>query len=64
MTGKEICEHIAKANFLFKEGTDIPLTADEIWNYSPTGELFMLHEWYENACKILNFRLEDETEHI
>ena len=53
MTGKEMCELIVKADFLRKEdGT--PPTAEEIWNYSPTGELLMVFEWYQTAKRILD----------
>ncbi|GAG13433.1 unnamed protein product [marine sediment metagenome] len=45
-TGKEMCETIVEA---FKKiGVAPHVVAQEIWNYSPTGELFevlMLHDW-------------------
>lgn len=45
-TVKQICEHIAKAEILHGNPTPI-----QIWNYSPTGELFMLSEWFQMACE-------------
>ena len=47
-TGKEMCETIVKADFLRKPDGTAP-TASEIWNYSSTGELFMVFQWYEQA---------------
>jgi hypothetical protein len=43
-TIKEMCETIEKAN-LFKE----PKTAKEIFEYSPSGELFEIFGWYAEA---------------
>jgi hypothetical protein len=43
---KIMCEHISKAD-LFTE----KLTADQIFQYSPTGELFNLTFWYAEACE-------------
>lgn len=51
-TYKEMCETIEKADILRKKDGTKP-TAQEIWNYSPTGELFMIHEWYEEAQAVL-----------
>jgi hypothetical protein len=52
MTYKEMCETIAAANILkFQDGTQP--TAEQIFNYSPTGELFMIPEWYAIAKKKL-----------
>jgi hypothetical protein len=53
LTMKDMCEHIVKANFLFHKGTDNLFSAEEIFNYSPTGELFMVFEWYRYACILL-----------
>lgn len=47
---KDICEHIVKADLFEK-----PLTAEEIFNYSPTGELSRVFEWYAIACKVLGY---------
>lgn len=53
ITVKEICERIVEANILEKpDGSTY--TPMEIWNYSSTGELFMIFEWYELACNKLN----------
>ena len=51
-TGKEMCEEILKADFLTYNNGKKPTTGEEIWNYSPTGELSKVFEWYEIA-KIL-----------
>ena len=48
---KVMCEHIAKAKFLKDTRTDQFLTAEEIYNYSPTGELVMIGEWFETAIR-------------
>ena len=45
-TGKEMCETIVEA--WEKVGIEKHPTAEELWNYSPTGELseiFFLHDW-------------------
>ena len=52
-TVKEMCEEILKADFLEDKNGKKPTTAEDIWNYSPTGELSKVFEWYEIA-KILN----------
>ena len=52
MTGKQMCEKIVEADFLRKDDGTAP-TADEIWNYSPRGELAMVFIWYLRACSIL-----------
>lgn len=52
MTMKEMCELIARADFLRKDDGTAP-TAEEIFNYSPSGELFMVFAWYEKAKCIL-----------
>lgn len=62
-TGKQMCEHIVKADFLRKKDGSRP-TADEIWRYSPTGELFMVFAWYEAACKILGSAPQDTAEGV
>ena len=48
MTMKEMCEYISKSGLLRHEDGSIP-TPIEIFNYSPTGELFMIFEWYIKA---------------
>ncbi len=48
MTGKQMCETIVRADILRKpDGT--PPTAEEIWSYSPTGELDMVFAWHKLA---------------
>jgi hypothetical protein len=44
LRGREICEVIESAQILYCG--DRPATAKEIWEYSPSGELYMLPEWY------------------
>ena len=51
-TFEQMCATIVEAGFLRKKTGEL-LTAQEIFNYSPTGELYMLFEWYELAVKIL-----------
>jgi hypothetical protein len=46
MTGKEMCEIIASH---WKNVYDIEVEPEQIWNYSPRGELFMVYVWYEDA---------------
>lgn len=53
MTGQQICEHIARAAFLRGPNYGPLLTADQIWNYSPSGELSEIFNWYEQASCIL-----------
>lgn len=45
-----MCEFISESGLLHCENGSIP-TPMEIFNYSPTGELFMIFEWY-NMIKI------------
>jgi len=47
MTGKEMCELISE----YWTSKDIKKTWEQIWNYSSTGELFMIYEWYDEAKK-------------
>jgi hypothetical protein len=57
VTFHDICVEIAKADFLRKKDSTAP-TALEIYSYSPTGELYMILEWYEIALQIQ--RMHDE----
>jgi hypothetical protein len=53
LTLKRVCTIIEKSKVLIKNDGTNP-TADEIWNYSPTGELFMIWEWwYQAKMKLL-----------
>ncbi len=49
MTGKQMCEVIAE-EFSLTLGRKI--TPEEVWNCSPTGELFMIYEWYQKALEL------------
>ncbi len=52
LTMKDMCETIEAAGFLCRiDGTK--MTAYEIFNYSPSGELMRVFEWYEIAKKLL-----------
>ena len=48
MTGKEMCEVIERSKILIDKDGRHP-TAEEIWNYSPTGELSAVFDWYDQA---------------
>jgi hypothetical protein len=52
VTMKQMCEHIVKADLLERPDGTKP-TAKEIFNYSSTGELYMVFEWYKMACEVL-----------
>ncbi len=47
MTGRQMCESISE----YWASIGINKTWDQICNYSPTGELFMVYCWYEDAKK-------------
>lgn len=49
---KEMCETIAKADILKKKDGTKP-TPHEIFEYSPTGELFWIFVWYTQAKAVL-----------
>ncbi|MEK0325170.1 MAG: hypothetical protein QQN63_05645 [Nitrosopumilus sp.] len=46
MTGKEMCEAIVKADIIRKEDGS-PYVPEEIWNLSPSGELWPIFALYE-----------------
>lgn len=50
---KEMCETIEKSGILKRKDGGSSPTAEEIFNYSPTGELIMIWEWYQVACLVL-----------
>lgn len=52
ITMKAMCEHIVKADFIENKDDTKP-TAEELFNYSPTGELYMVFEWYKMACILI-----------
>lgn len=54
ITMKQACEHIVKAEILICKDGGTP-TAEQIFNYSPSGELFMVFEWYKSACLKLGY---------
>jgi len=55
LTGKQMCEAIVEAGFLnHLDGRK--LTGEEVWNSSPSGELFQVFEWYLFARDILRWR--------
>jgi len=47
VTGKEMCQLVSE----HWASLGIDKTWEEIWNYSPKGELFMVFMWYEEAKK-------------
>ena len=52
MTLRDICELIARAQRLTNPDGTHP-TAPEIFSYSPTGELWCIFYWYEEARAFL-----------
>lgn len=49
---KDMCEKIVEAKFLQKNGKFIE-NPEEIYNYSPTGELIMIPIWFIDAYNLL-----------
>jgi hypothetical protein len=47
-----MCETIVEADILRSKDGETP-TAEDIFNYSPGGELFMVFQWYELAKGVL-----------
>ena len=43
-----MCELISK---FLKETKGLDLSWEQIWHYSPTGELYWVYEYYERANK-------------
>jgi len=60
VTGQEMCEFIVKADILRFSG--VPPTAEEIWNYSPSGELHQVFFWYELAQFVVKKRADNGVE--
>ena len=55
ITYKEACEEIEKAKILTKHDGAHP-TSKEIFNYSSTGELWMISEWYKiDNMNVINY---------
>ena len=48
MTGEQMCEVIAAH---WKREYGITVDPESIWNYSPTGELWYVYTWYEQATQ-------------
>jgi hypothetical protein len=59
MTGIQMCRHIAKAELILKPDGRYP-TAEEIWNNTPTSELYKMNSWYEEACRKLGYKYGEE----
>lgn len=49
-TFKEMCEYISDSKLYTKDNGE-NMTAEDIWNYSPNGELFHIFRWYK-TCKM------------
>lgn len=51
ITMKQMCEAIVEADFLrFKDGRKP--TPEEVFNYSPSGELYQVFAWYDVAVAL------------
>lgn len=61
LTFKKVCTIIEKSQILIKKDGTHP-TADEIFNYSPTGELFMIWEWWYQAKIVLLLKAINECD--
>ena len=60
VTGQQMCEAIVEAGLMLKaDGT--PRTPKEVWEYSPTGELYMVYAMYDVAKRILRNRKAQNT---
>lgn len=57
MTYKEMCETIVEADLLRLRGGGRP-TWKQVFCYSPTGELHMIHEWFALAKAMLSIKSE------
>ena len=55
MTFKAACETIERADILRMPDGSAP-TAEQIFAYSPRGELAMISIWYAEACDVLKAR--------
>jgi hypothetical protein len=54
---KDICKEIENSEILFFSKTGYQPDSREIFEYSSTGELFMIFDWY-NLCKLLKLQEE------
>lgn len=59
MTIQAMCERIACFWNLVNPSKHV--TAEQIFNYSPTGELFMIWEWYDEAKFFWEYMLNEHT---
>lgn len=50
----DVCQFVADWDNFLHEPIP-PRTADDIFNYSPTGELFKIWEWWETALNDTEF---------
>lgn len=55
MTGAEICKYISDSGILKNASGNNP-TADEIWNYSSTGELFSVFALFVVAVQFMKLK--------
>lgn len=53
MTMKDMCETVERAGIIKELNGHCPPTAEQIFNYSPTGELSRVFEWYAMAQLVL-----------
>lgn len=51
LTMRQMCEIIEKSNILVLDNGESP-TAVQIFNYSPSGELFEIFSWYALAKQV------------
>ena len=56
-TGKEMCETISK---YWKERYNKDYSPERIWNYSSSGELAKVFEWYDQAMDYYESREETQ----
>lgn len=62
---KDVCEFVAAwFNFHFPGVYAQPITGRQIFNYSPSGELFMIWEWWEKALADKKFMATQELDEL
>lgn len=55
---KEMCKVISK-NMTFtlkRDGRELTLTPQQVWEYSPTGEVYMIPIWYRQCLYKLEYK--------